>query len=203
MVKAFSYAIALTGGIATGKSTVASLLKEKNYKVIDADSIAHKILDKQYLAISRLFGEEFIQEENGKKSVNRKALGSIIFGNSKNKTLLENLLHPLIFEEIKRLSEKEEAKGKIYFIDIPLFFESSRYKIKKSLLVYTSKEEQIQRLMARNNFSLKEAQIRIDAQMPLEKKLSKSSYIIYNTATLRDLEKEINMILIEIEKDFR
>lgn len=203
MVEDFAHAIALTGGIATGKSTVVGLLKAKGYEVIDADKIAHEILDSQYLAISTLFGEIFIQEKQGKKSVNRKALGSIIFANTKNKNILEDLLHPLIFDEIKRRSIIEEAKEKLYFIDIPLFFESSRYPITKSLLIYTSPKLQLPRLMLRNSFTLREAKARIDAQMPIDEKVAKSSYLIDNSATLTHLKKEIQMRLIEIEKDFK
>lgn len=199
MVKPFRYAIALTGGIATGKSTVVSFLKSWGYEIIDADSIAHEILDAQYLEVAKLFGQEFIQD----KKVKRPALGKIIFGNEQNKKALESLLHPLIFAKIKRLSNIEEKKQKYYFIDIPLFFETSRYEIAKVLLIYTAPKIQLQRLMARNDFSKEDAKLRIQSQIPIDEKVAKSTYLIDNSATLTDLENTIRNVLKDIEKDFK
>ena len=94
----FKNAIALTGGIATGKSTVCNLLKLHGFLIIDADKIAHKLLDENSQKIEELFGKQYV--ENGK--VLRKELGKIIFSNEENKLKLEALLHPLIFQKIDR-----------------------------------------------------------------------------------------------------
>ena len=194
----FKYAIALTGSIATGKSTVANFFISFGFTVIDADYIAHEILDKQQKRIAQYFGHELIVEGR----VDRKALGCIIFSSSAKRKKLEGLLHPLIFDEIKRLSSKEEKLQKPYFIDIPLFFEHSRYPIEKSLVVYVSKDIQLKRLMLRNGYSQKEALLRIRTQMDMEEKCKHATYIIDNTRDLLSLKHECMRIKEKIEKDF-
>ncbi|OHD86285.1 MAG: dephospho-CoA kinase, partial [Sulfuricurvum sp. RIFCSPLOWO2_02_43_6] len=120
---AFAYAIALTGGIATGKSTVASLLALNGMRVIDADAISHEILDASREWVRENFGDEFVE---GAK-VNRAKLGQIIFSNSEAKKKLEAFLHPKIRAEIEQRSIKQDAFKFPYLIDIPLFFENGAY----------------------------------------------------------------------------
>ena len=132
---AFEYAIALTGGIATGKSTVASLLGLNGLRIIDADTIAHRILDENSGWVCERFGEEFVK--NGK--VDRPALGKIIFADPEAKKELESFLHPKIRAAIEAQSDKQDALKYPYLIDIPLFFETSSYPIKNSVVVYTPK----------------------------------------------------------------
>jgi len=197
-VVAFEYAVALTGGIATGKSTVAKFFSFFGFTVIDADNIAHEVLDQQYKAVGKLFGDEVIKN----KKVKRKKLGKIVFKDEKKRKELEALVHPLIYEEIERLSEAEDRLVKPYLIDIPLFFETKRYPIEKSLLVYTDKKTQIKRLMHREGYSKKEAKRRIDSQLDIEKKRKKSDYIIDNMDDLNHLKNECErvkeIILLEI-----
>lgn len=162
----FKNAIALTGGISTGKSTVCNLLKLHGFLTIDADKIAHKLLDANSHKIAEMFGSIYVKD--GK--VQRKELGKIIFSNENNKLKLEALLHPLIKEEIIKESKVFEEANKPYFIDIPLFFEKMHYPIPKSLVVYTPEELQIQRLMKRDNISEDEAKLKISNQMSIEKK---------------------------------
>ncbi len=183
----FKHAIALTGGIATGKSTVCSLLKLHGFLTIDADSIAHKLLDKHHLQIANMYGEKFIKD--GK--VLRKELGKIIFSNKEEKLKLETFIHPLIKEEIEKEAKIFEEKQKPYFIDIPLFFESMHYDIKKSVVVYVPKDLQIQRLMKRDKIDEKEALLKISNQMDIEKKKSLATYIIDNSTTLKNLQLEV------------
>lgn len=195
---AFEYAVALTGGIATGKSTVAKFFSFFGFTVIDADNIAHEVLDQQYKAVGKLFGDEVIKN----KKVKRKKLGKIVFKDEEKRKELEALVHPLIYEEIERLSEAEDRLAKPYLIDIPLFFETKRYPIEKSLLVYADKKTQIKRLMHREGYSKKEAKRRIDSQLDIEKKRKKSDYIIDNMDDLNHLKNECErvkeMILQEI-----
>lgn len=195
---AFEYAVALTGGIATGKSTVAKFFSFFGFTVIDADNIAHEVLDQQYKAVGKLFGDEVIKN----KKVKRKKLGKIVFKDEEKRKELEALVHPLIYEEIERLSEAEDRLAKPYLIDIPLFFETKRYPIEKSLLVYADKKTQIKRLMHREGYSKKEAKRRIDSQLDIEKKRKKSDYIIDNMDDLNHLKNECErvkeIILLEI-----
>jgi len=195
---AFKYAIALTGGIATGKSTVAKAFSTFGFTVIDADSIGHKILDEQYLSISQMFGTEFIE----KNKVNRKKLGKIIFEDKTKREYLESLLHPLIFKEIEKLSEQKDKACTPYLIDIPLFFETKRYPIEKSLLVYTDKETQTNRLILRNGYNQEEAKIRIESQLNIEDKREHATYIIDNTSNLLNLNNECKRVHEEIIRDF-
>ncbi|WP_309497209.1 dephospho-CoA kinase [Sulfurovum sp.] len=193
----FEYAIVLTGSIATGKSTTAALLSSLGFQIIDADQVAHQMLNTHSQAISERFGAELVS--NGE--VDRKALGSIVFADSVKRKALEDLLHPLIFDEIQRRSLVLDKKKKPYLVDIPLFFEGGRYPIEKSIVVYATKEQQLQRLMERNGYTQEEAQSRISTQMPVEEKRKKASYVIDNSGTLTQLEAECARVTKEISDD--
>ncbi|MCG3668034.1 MULTISPECIES: dephospho-CoA kinase [Arcobacteraceae] len=190
----FKNAIALTGGISTGKSTVCNLLKLHGFLTIDADKIAHKLLDENSSKIEEMFGKEYV--ENGK--VLRKELGKIIFSNEENKLKLEALLHPLIKEEIIKESKIYEEQNKPYFVDIPLFFEKMHYPISKSLVIYTPKELQIQRLMKRDNIDEKEAKLKISNQMDIEEKKKLADMVIDNSKDLKHLQNEVERVIGEI-----
>ena len=190
----FKNAIVLTGGIATGKSTVANLFMLHGFLTIDADKIAHSILDKNTSKIAELFGEKYIINNK----VARKELGNLIFNNIEQKQKLEKFIHPLIKEDIIDAAKIFEANNKPYLIDIPLFFENKNYDINRSITVYTSKEIQIQRLSSRDKSTKEDALARINNQMDIEKKKLLSTYIIDNTSTLNDLIKEVDRVKKEI-----
>jgi dephospho-CoA kinase len=190
----FKNAIALTGGISTGKSTVCNLFKLHGFLTIDADVIAHKLLDENSNKIATMFGEQYV--ENGK--VLRKELGKIIFSNEENKLKLEALLHPLIKEQIIKESRIFEEQNKPYFVDIPLFFEKMNYPISKSLVIYTPKEIQIQRLMKRDNIDENEAKLKISNQMDIEEKRKLADMVIDNSQNLKHLQAEVERIIGEI-----
>ncbi|MGE4517818.1 MAG: dephospho-CoA kinase [Arcobacteraceae bacterium] len=185
--RTFTHAIALTGGIATGKSTVCSLLRLHGFLTIDADKIAHKLLDEHHKVIASMFGEHYVQE--GK--VLRKELGKIIFSNEEAKLKLEAFIHPLIKEEIEKEAAIFEAQAKPYFIDIPLFFEKMHYPIERSVVIYTPKSLQIERLMKRDNISEEEALLKISNQMDIEKKKELATFIIDNSSSLKNLQNEV------------
>ena len=198
---AFKNAIVLTGGIATGKSTVAKIFKDYAFKIIDADKIAHQMLEIHHDKIAILFGEEYVA--NGK--VLRKKLGSLIFNNEKKRQQLEGLLHPLIFDEIEKQSQLLDEKKEPYLVDIPLFFETNRYPIKESIVVYVPQKLQLERLMIRDNSSKEEAQTRVDAQMSIEEKKQKATYIIDNQGDIKALQEECakvkDRIILEYKED--
>jgi len=195
---AFKYAVVLTGGIATGKSTVATFFSFFGFTVIDADSIAHDVLDQQHQAVAALFGDDIVK----KKRVKRKKLGKIVFQDEEKRKELEALVHPLIFNEIERLSEEEDKLGKPYLIDIPLFFETRRYPIEKSLVVYVNQETQIQRLMKRDGYGKKEAKKRIGSQMNIEEKRKMADYVIDNMGDLGHLKNECERVKEMILGDY-
>jgi len=183
---AFKYAIALTGGIATGKSTVASLLGLGGLRVIDADAISHKLLDANTAWVETQFGKEFIK--NGK--VDRIKLGSLVFSDNAAKERLEAFLHPLIREAIEIESEKQDRFKFPYLIDIPLFFENGAYDINDAVVVYTPKEVQLERFMKRNGYSEEESLRRIASQMNIEEKKQRATWVIDNSKNLKHLQDE-------------
>lgn len=190
----FKNAIALTGGIATGKSTVANLFMLHGFLTIDADKIAHKILDENSSYIASLFGDKYVQNNR----VIRKDLGDLIFNDKEEKIKLENFIHPLIKEQIIKESKLFEENDKPYLIDIPLFFENKNYDIEKSVVVYTSRDIQIQRLIKRDKSSQEDAISRINNQMDIEKKRLLSTYVIDNSKNLISLIEEVQRVKDEV-----
>ena len=183
---AFRYAIVLTGGIATGKSTVANIFHSFGFEIIDADKVAHEMLDAEFRKIKELFGAEFILNEK----VNRKRLGELIFSNKGAKKRLEELLHPLIYKEIERQSIALDQKKKIYLVDIPLYFESDRYKmIEKTIVVYVPRTLQLKRLMERDKCDEVTALRRIESQLDIEEKKQQATYLIDNQGDLKALQQ--------------
>ncbi|HIP62148.1 MAG TPA: dephospho-CoA kinase [Sulfurovum sp.] len=195
----YKHAIALSGSIATGKSSVASIFLEFGFSIIDADKIAHRILDKQADKIAKIFGKQYCTEQ----VVDRKALGSLVFADKKAKEKLESLLHPLIEKEIERLSLELDKLGKPYLVDIPLFFEFERYDISSSIVVYAPLEIQLSRLMTRDECSKDEAYRRINSQMDIELKKSKATYVIDNSKDMIHLRNECMHIRDLILKEYK
>lgn len=193
---AYEYAIALTGGIATGKSTVASLLGLNGLRVIDADKISHKILDASQEWVRENFGDEFV---DGSK-VNRAKLGELIFSNKEAKKKLESFLHPKIREAIEQESIKQDRFKFPYLIDIPLFFENGAYDIKESAVVYTPFDIQLERFMKRNGYSKDESLRRIASQMDIEEKKKRATWVIDNSSDLKHLQKECEEFVEKIKK---
>ncbi len=192
---AFEYAIALTGGIATGKSTVASLLALHGVRVIDADAIAHKLLDENRGWVAETFGDAYVK--NGR--VLRGELGKIVFSDSEAKARLEAFLHPKIRETIEAESERQDRFKFPYLIDIPLYFETRAYPIKDSVVVYTPKAVQLQRFMKRNGFDEAEALRRIASQMDIEEKKRRATWVIDNSRDLKHLQNEVEAFVETIK----
>lgn len=183
---AYKYAIALTGGIATGKSTVASLMGLNGLRIIDADAISHRILDENASWVAQQFGAQFVS--SGK--VVRSELGKMIFSNPESKKELESFLHPKIRAAIQDASEKQDGFEYPYLIDIPLFFETGSYAIENSVVVYTPKEIQLERFMKRNGFVREESLRRIESQMDIDEKRSRATWVIDNSSSLKHLQQE-------------
>jgi dephospho-CoA kinase len=199
----FEYAIALTGGIATGKSTVASFLTMYGFKKIDADAISHTILDRFSLEVADIFGTEFLINDK----IDRKKLGKLIFEDITKRKILEEFLHPKIKEEITNQANKLDLLKSPYLIDIPLFFEKKNYDIKRALLIYVDSKIQLQRLIKRENYTQDEAILRIGSQMNIDKKLDlikkmKYGFVIDNSKDLEHLQKECEEFKKNILKTF-
>ncbi len=186
--------IVLTGGIATGKSTVAKMLEEEGFVIVDADKIAHGILDKSAKEIEKLFGKKFVK----KGQVDRKELGALVFGDKNERRKLEKLLHPLIKSKIEEDVKELKREKKRYIVDIPLYFETQNYKAKKVVLVYARKEQQIQRVSKRDGLSKEDALKRIKAQMDIEKKRELADIIIDNSKDFMNLKREVKSAVSKI-----
>lgn len=199
----FSHAIALTGGIATGKSTACNILKLHGYSIIDTDSIAHNLLEQSKDEILCAFGSEILEcDEFNKSKINRKKLGAIVFSDKVKLATLESILHPKIYAQVKCEAQKLEVQDILYFVDIPLFFElkarGNGYQIPRVLLIYAPRELQLVRIQKRDNLSLAEAQMRLSNQMDIESKKQMADFVIENTSNIRDLQGKIESFLREL-----
>ena len=169
--------IGITGGIASGKSNVSNVIKSLGYHVIDSDLITHKLEDiggKVYNAIVLAFGNSYLKDD---KSLDRKKLGNLIFSDAKAKEKLNSISHPIIVDEIKK--EINNINDEMIFVDIPLLYESKlEYLCDKIICVYLPKNEQIKRLIFRDNIDEEFAIKKVDSQMSLDKKKELADYVI-------------------------
>lgn len=191
----FKNAIVLTGGISTGKSSVCTLLKSYKFAIIDADKVAHQMLDLQADKIAEMFGAQYVDDG----AVIRKKLGILIFSDKNERLKLEAFLHPLIREEIQKQALSYENLNTPYIIDIPLYFETKSYQINEVVVVYCTKEQQLQRLLSRDRLSLEEAQKRINSQVDIDVKKARATYVIDNTKDHEHLEAEVAKFITYIK----
>ncbi|CAH7684912.1 dephospho-CoA kinase [Phakopsora pachyrhizi] len=199
--------IGLTGGIASGKSTVAGLLKSYGIPIIDLDQLARKVVEpgsKALRSIKEHFKDEHDLINPNNQSLNRERLGQIVFNDPAQRRWLDRLLHPLIRRLILYQLIKNWIKGyKITVIDSPLLVETGMWKFcGKVIIVYCSEQLQTQRLKARNpNLSESDVKSRISSQTPLKSKLIYGDHIIENSGSLTDLEKQVERLVWKFEKD--
>ncbi|WP_339269985.1 dephospho-CoA kinase [Paenibacillus sp. FSL R5-0470] len=189
--------IGLTGGIASGKSTVSALLVSKGARLVDADVIAREVMlpgHEVLAAAVKQFGSEILSSDG---TLNRGKLGDIVFQNPAALQALNNLTHPAIRREIKERmnSMEEEDPKKLTIVDIPLLFESGLESMfHEILVVYVPREVQIARLMERNGLSIEQAEARLNAQMDIEAKRNKADYIIDNSGELAHTEQQVAVL---------
>ncbi|TLS48422.1 dephospho-CoA kinase [Paenibacillus antri] len=188
--------VGLTGGIACGKSTVSRMLEARGAKIVDADRIARDVVlpgRPALLDIRETFGEDVIAPDG---TLDRKRLGSIVFGDESARRKLEAITHPRIREEMARqMSEwNEKEPERLVVADIPLLYESGLdklYAFEDVLVVYVPREVQLERLMARDGMSREDAERRIDAQMPIEEKRKRADVVIDNSGSLAETERQV------------
>ena len=193
----FPNAYVITGSIASGKSTVVNLLKERGFSVIDADLIAHEQLEICKCEIVKAFGEQIL-DETGR--IDRKKLGDTVFNDPKKLKNLEQILHPKIKAEILSKALQLERLGQVYFVDIPLCFEKrERYaEFKNVAVIYAPKELLLSRLISRNRLSLNEAKARVELQMDIEQKREMAKFVIDNSNDRENLKLELEKFLKQI-----
>jgi dephospho-CoA kinase len=192
-----SLVIGLTGGIASGKSTVSAMFAEMGVTVIDADIEARLAVEKgekAYNDIVSHFGAGILEENGG---INRQKLGSIIFNDEEKRKMLNSIVHPAVRERMAHKRQKAEAANeKAIVLDIPLLFESKLTGlVEKIILVYVDEKTQLERLMMRNNFSVDEALSRIKSQMPLKDKVDLADEVIDNSGSIEESRTQLMAIL--------
>ena len=187
--------LGLTGGIGTGKSTVANMLREKNIPVVDTDSISKEIIEYPEI-IEKIKAEISSKIFNNENKLDRKKLSEIVFENKDKLKKLNEIMHPIILKKMWEEVEKLKKDYKIIVVDIPLLFEINMEKeVDKILLIYASKEIQLKRIMERDGRTREEAIKIINSQMPLYKKREKSDYIIQNNDSLEKLKKNLDKVV--------
>ncbi|HGO9420269.1 TPA: dephospho-CoA kinase [Bacillus cereus] len=189
--------IGLTGGIASGKSTVSQMFRELSIPVIDADIIAREVVERgkpAYNKIVEVLGTEVLQEDG---ELDRPKLGSVVFYNEEKRLQLNKIVHPAVREEMNRQKEMYIKEGmQAVVLDIPLLFESKLTSLVDRILVVAVKPHtQLERLMKRNNFSEEEATARIQSQMPLEEKVKNADEVINNDGTIMGTKTQLQVIL--------
>ncbi len=184
--------VGLTGGVATGKSTVAAMLKQCGAVVIDADLLAREVVTPgkpAWKEIVATFGKGVL---NSDRTLNRHALGVIVFRHPAKRLVLERIIHPRVAREQKRLTKKAARNNPkaVVIYDVPLLFEVGIDKrVDTTLVVTADRETQIARLKTRNGLSRAEAIRRIKSQMPLSTKIRLADYVIDGTLPLSQLRK--------------
>ena len=181
--------VGLTGGIATGKSTVAGWLRDKGVPVVDADEIAREVVElgtPALGAIERAFGPEVLQPDG---HLDRTAMRQRIANDASSREQLQNITHPAIFESIQnRLAELERAGEPIAVVEAALMFETgSHANYDEVMLVTCSPELQLERLLARDGADRKTSEALIAAQWPMERKVALATHVVRNDGTLSDL----------------
>ncbi len=193
----------LTGGIATGKSTVSAILKECGAIVIDADLIAHAVVKKGLEAYERIvahFGKQILLPSG---EIDRPQLGNIVFNHPDQKEKLNQIVHPAVFEEMERQIRKIERRNSasVVISDIPLLIESGMHKrFSEIILVYIPEYLQVQRLMIRSDLSAAQANSRIRAQMPIEEKKRFATRIIDNSGDFENTRNQVIAVYQQLRR---
>ncbi|MDA8346185.1 MAG: dephospho-CoA kinase [Thermaerobacter sp.] len=185
--------IGLTGGIATGKSTVASILRELGASVVDADQVAHEVTSAGMPAVAEiaaLLGPQFVQADG---SLDRPQLARVVFHDAAMRKTLNGIVHPRVRAAMEEACARLEREGApVAILDVPLLLEArDRYSVDQVWLVYAPEELQMRRLMQRNSLSEAEALARIRAQMPIEEKRRRADVVIDNTGDIAQLRAQV------------
>ena len=190
--------IGLTGGIASGKSTVSQLLIAHGFKIVDADIASRQAVEKGTKGLERVkeaFGEQAI-DENGE--MNRAYVGEVVFNQPEKRLELNEIVHPIVREIMEKEKAQYLSEGYHVIMDIPLLFENNlQDTVDEVWLVYTSESIQIDRLMERNNISMEEAKARVYSQISIDKKRRMADHEIDNRDTKLELKQNLENLLLE------
>ena len=193
--------IGITGGIASGKSTVTEFLRQQGYQVIDADQVVHELQEsggRLYQALLSAFGPAILQEDG---RLDRPKLGAMIFGNTELLAQSSQIQNRIIREELAGRRDMLAETEDIFFMDLPLLFEL-QYEdwFDQIWLVDVTVETQLSRLMTRNALSQEEAEKRIAAQLSLREKRKRADVLIDNNGSLEETRQQIRDALQKLER---
>lgn len=190
--------IGLTGGIASGKSTVARLLAEKGVPVIDADALARRVVEPGSPALAEIAARWPSVVEDGR--LDRKALAAIVFSDPAERKALEAITHPRIRAEAERRFAEAEAAGAPQAVyEAALLFENDLDReLDATILVAAPIEQQIERLCARDGLDRRAAEERLRAQLPLEEKRARATFVVENDADLETLRRRVDAVWDEV-----
>lgn len=183
----FTNAYALTGGLATGKSSTAKILQMYGFLVVDFDALSSESFAQNLPEIKALFN-----------TTDKKQIANIVFNNKSELEKLESLLHPIITQKAVDLTRKQESLNVAYFLDIPLFFEKLSFKLRSSVLVYAPKDLQIKRALNRG-MAKEDIQARLKNQLDIEQKKRLADYVIDNSGDINQLAKEVDKFVRSIQ----
>ena len=188
--------IGITGGIASGKSTVTNFLRQQGFQVVDADAVVHQLQKpggRLFEALVQHFGQKIILE-NGE--LNRPLLASHIFSNPDEREWSKRTQGEIIREELATLRDQLVQTEAIFFMDIPLLFEQDYASwFNETWLVYVDRDIQVERLMKRDHLSKDESESRLAAQWPLDKKKDLASHVLNNNGNLDQLLTQVRILL--------
>ena len=188
--------IGITGGIASGKSTVTEFLRQKGFQVVDADALVHQLQKnggRLYQIIVEHFGEKVLLEND---ELNRPLLASLIFSNPEEREWSKQTQGQIIREELWDLRGKLAQTEDVFFMDIPLLFEQDYASwFDETWLVYVSRDTQLDRLMKRDYLTIEDAQARLASQWPLEEKKRLASHILDNNGSREQLLSQVASLL--------
>ena len=194
--------IGITGGIASGKSTVTNFLRQRGFQVVDADALVHQLQKpggRLYQVLVNHFGQDIVSK-NG--ALNRPLLANLIFSNSKEREWSKRTQGEIIREELASLLDNLAQQESIFFMDIPLLFEQDYSSwFDETWLVYVDRDVQLKRLMKRDQLSKELAEARLSAQWPLEEKKGLASLVIDNNGSQDQLLAQVNSLLERSEQD--
>ena len=191
--------IGITGGIASGKSTVTEFLRQKGFQVVDADAVVHQLQKpggQLYQVLVEHFGEKILLE-NGE--LNRPLLASLIFSNPEEQEWSKRTQGEIIREELAALRNQFAQTEALFFMDIPLLFEQNYASwFDETWLIYVNRDIQLERLMKRDQISKEAAESRLNSQWPLERKISLASHSLDNNGNQEQLIAQVVQLLEEM-----
>jgi len=195
--------VGLTGGMGSGKTTVAKYFKALGAYVLDADEICRSLVEPEKPAwreIIDLLGNGILRDD---QTLDRRKIADIVFNDPEKKKALETILHPRVMAEEQAVYKDilQDDPGALVIIDAALLIESENYrKVDKVIVIACDEETQLHRIMAKNMFSRKDAQNRLRLQMPLEEKIKFADYVLHNDSGLSELKKKAESLFHQLKQ---